>query len=192
VASACAVDPPQSAPSPLPLPPTSRPAPAPFPPPIPLPPGAPPSVTTLVFQSDPGDPVGSGVSRRYYLGDGQWLAFGDALGTFLQIRVQKEANAAGDFWFWEINFAPPAGQRLAVGTYENARRFGFQPATQPGLSVTGANRSCTTLTGRFVLSELRIGPLNTVDRLVASFDQNCEGASPGLHGVVVVESNPWR
>src|SRR5262249_6839598 len=101
-------------------------------------------------------------------------------------------NVTADAWWWNIDFAAPGGQRLAVGTYENARRYPFQPSSQPGLDVSGTGRGCNTLTGRFVLSELRIGLLNTVDRLVASFDQNCEGASPALHGVLVVESNPWR
>src|SRR5689334_22406949 len=79
---ACGVDAPKSvtapsAPAPVPAPsPSPAPAPSPSParPPIPLPPGAPPSATRLTFVSDPGEFVGWGLSRTYYLGDGTWSA----------------------------------------------------------------------------------------------------------------------
>jgi len=48
------------------------------------------------------------------------------------------------------------------------------------------------LTGRFTITDLKLGPSNTVERFAATFDQNCEGASPTLHGSIVIAAEPWR
>lgn len=197
VVTACGVDEPGASPSPLPIPapvPPSPPPPTPVPPPgpaIPLPPGAPPSTTTLSFTSEPGDYIGQGLSRTYYLGDGTWSAFYDTtFGSHVGIRI---LNLPGSqLWWWDLDFAAPRGQMLTVGTYEGAARYPFQPNAQPGLTLAGTGRGCNQLTGRFVVSEIQIGPGNTVDRLVATFDQNCEGRPPTLRGRVVIASDPWR
>lgn len=191
---ACGVDVPATVPSALPTQPTPSSSPSPPPPPprpaIPLPPGSPPSVTTLTFTSESGDYIGQGLSRTYYLGDGTWNARYD--NTRGHVNVSVTNFSVSDGWSWYLDLAAPRGQQLTNGVYEGARRYPFQPETQPGLSFSGTGRGCNTLTGRFVVSDISIGPDNTVQRLTAAFDQNCEGASPTLRGRIVIASEPWR
>ena len=197
--AACGVDAPGPAPSLLPSPaPTPVPVPAPVPipaprPAIPVPPGAPASTTTLSFTSDPGDFIGQGLSRTYNLGDGSWNARYDTTNSGGHVAIRVENFSSGqDSWWWNVDLASPNGKPLTVGTYEAARRYPFQPDTQPGLDFSGTGRGCNTLTGRFVITELRLGAANSVDRLTATFEQNCEGSSPTLRGRVVIAADPWR
>jgi hypothetical protein len=126
------------------------------------------------------------------LGDGTWNArYDTSTYSHLSIRVQN-FTVPSEGWSWGLDFAAPRGQQLTVGTYDAARRYPFQPDTQPGLDFSGTGRGCNTLTGRFTITELRIGPGNSVDRLKATFEQNCDGASPTLRGAVVIATNPWR
>jgi hypothetical protein len=155
-------------------------------------PSGPATSTFLSFRSDPGDFIGAGESHRYALADGTWNAqadFGDSR-TTNHINVSVVNFSAG--WFWYLDLAAPKGQMLALGAYEDARRYPFQPTTQPGVSFSGTGRGCNTLTGRFVITDLALGPANTVDRLHATFEQHCEGASPALTGEISVVANPWR
>ena len=162
---------------------------------IPLPPGAPASETTLTFASDAGDYVGQGVTRRYFLGDGMWSAFYDT-STLGRVTIRVNSHFTNDHtvrpWWWTLEFIAPRGQPLTTGTYENARaRFPPEAESQPGVSFGGTGRACTT-TGQFVISEIRFGPGNRVDRFAAMFEQNCEGKSPALRGEVRIAANPWR
>ena len=193
--SGCGVDQPGPAPTPLAPPaPAPRPVPSPSPPPlyVPLPPGAPRSTTTLTFTSDPGDYIGGGLSRTYYLGDGQWNARYDTNNSGGHVNVSLNPTNFSEGWWWHVDLASPKGQPLAIGAYELARRYPFQPDGQPGLDFSGTGRGCNMLTGRFSISELHIAPGNFVDRLTATFEQHCEGASPALRGSVVIAADPWR
>jgi hypothetical protein len=150
-------------------------------------------MTMLTFTSEPGDYIGQGLSRTYHLGDGLWSAHYDTLNSGGHVKIQVYANnIATDGWWWDLDLGSPKGKPLTVGTYEAARRYPFQPDTQPGLSFGGTGRGCNTLTGRFVISELVIGAGDFVDRLTATFEQNCEGVSATLRGRVVIANNPWR
>jgi hypothetical protein len=154
--------------------------------------GAPASQTLLAFASDPGDYIGAGQTRTYYLGDGTWNArFDNASRGHVSVSITNFQQTGNSFW-WSIDFAAPRGQPLTPGTYEAARRYPFQPDSQPGLSFSGSGRGCNTLTGRFVVTDIQIGPANSVDRFAASFEQNCEGSSPALRGEVRIATNPWR
>lgn len=144
--------------------------------------------TFLSMESAPGDYIGQGRSWHYTLADGTWSARYEALGAGAQ-AVSVSFQTAGTFW--HVDFAAPPGQPLRTGTYENARRFPFNDA-QPGLSVDGDGRGCNELTGRFVIHDLVLGATGFVDRLRATFEQHCEGASPALTGEISVVANPWR
>ena len=150
-----------------------------------------PATTFLTFNSMPGDYIGQGESHRYALADGVWYALASPLnGPPNQVYIEVTNFTQG--WWWSMDFAAPKGQPLKVGTYDAARRYPFQPDTQPGLDFFGSDRGCTTLTGSFQIRELVIGPGNTVDRLHATFEQHCEGASPALTGEVAIVADPWR
>lgn len=142
----------------------------------------------LTFTSDPGDWVGQGLTRTYYLGDGNWSARGDS--QHIVIRVEN-FTVTGSSWWWSLDFAPPKGGSLTVASYNSARRYPFQPDDLPGLSFGGTGRGCNTSTGRFVIKELRVSAGN-VQRLSAEFEQSCDGQSAGLRGRVEIASEPWR
>ena len=147
--------------------------------------------TFLSYNSAPGDYIGAGQTQRYVLADGIWSATADSqTGAPNHVTVRVTNFPAG--WWWAVDLAAPKGQPLKVGVYEAARRWPFQPDTQPGLNFSGTGRGCNTLTGRFEITDLLFGPSNTVDRLRATFEQHCEGQSPALNGEVAIVANPWR
>jgi hypothetical protein len=149
--------------------------------------------TFLTFSSQKGDYIGQGESHRYTLADGVWSAsylpnYGGRPAITLGIRPKDGVYN----WWWNLSLAAPLGRQLAVGTYETARRWPFEPPDQPGLDFSGSGRGCNTSTGRFVITELALGPDNSVDSLHATFEQHCEGVSVALTGEVAIVANPWR
>jgi hypothetical protein len=151
------------------------------------------ATTYLDVHSDPGDYIGAGESHRYTLEDSVWTARAD-LGVMeprhITISLRPIDNSFR--WWWNLDLAAPTGQPLKPGTYDNARRWPFQSASQPGLSFSGTGRGCNTLTGSFVIRVIELGPDNTLDRFSASFEQHCEGSSAALRGDINVVANPWR
>ena len=130
--------------------------------------------TFLYFQSQPGDYIGGGMTETWVPADGTFSISHPATN-----RVTAGFSGSD---FWSLNFAAPSGQTLAVGAYEGATRYPFQPAAQPGLSVTGNGRGCNTLTGRFTILEVVYGSGSTVVSFAADFEQHCEGGSAALFG----------
>jgi hypothetical protein len=141
--------------------------------------------TFLSFESDAGDWIGQGGSAYYTLADGEWSIQNHGPGH-ISIYV------SGSDWWWTFDIAAPAGQRLAVGTYEGAARWPFQGDGQPGLDFSGTGRGCNQLTGQFVIHEMERGDDATLQRFHASFRQHCEGQAPALHGEIGIVANPWR
>jgi hypothetical protein len=151
-----------------------------------------PATTFLSFTSAPGDYIGQGESHQYALVDGTWIARADVGVTepnHVMIYITPVTTPWA--WWWHLDFGSPQGQPLKVGAYENARRYPFN-GSQPGLDFSGTGRGCNTLTGRFVITEIVLGPGNTLDRFHATFEQHCEGSSPALTGEVRILANPWR
>ena len=148
--------------------------------------------TFLEFQSEPGDYIGAGESHRYTLEDTDWTArvtVGVTEPNHIVVSLRPKTGSLT--WWWNLNLAAPTGQSLKAGAYQDARRWPFH-GQQPGLDFTGTGRGCNTLTGSFVISSLRIGPGNSLDRLHATFEQHCEGRSPALKGEISIVANPWR
>jgi hypothetical protein len=149
-----------------------------------------PRTTFLSFTSDAGDFIGLGETKRYGLDDGTWTARYDPVsGGTNHVVLRFDGPPLGDFWIRDLSGA--AGQLLTTRTYEDARRHPFNGA-QPGLSFTRDGRGCNELTGRFVIHDLALDPDGFIDRLHASFEQHCEGASAALRGEVSILANPWR
>ena len=73
---------------------------------------------------------------------------------------------------------------LIPGPYEGATRYPFQSPTKPGLDVSGNSRGCNTLSGRFDVLQVELGPQNEVLSFAVDFEQHCEGATPALFGSV--------
>jgi hypothetical protein len=139
---------------------------------------------SLSMSGDAGDYVGQGVTYSYS------TSAGDTFGSSMSAQVVhvNVSAANGDWWF--LDFAAPAGQTLAVGTYDSATRYPFQDASVPGLSVFGNGRGCNTLTGSFTVTEIAIAAGGAIDHFDADFEQHCEGATPALRGHVHVVTDP--
>jgi hypothetical protein len=133
--------------------------------------------TFIHFDSQPGDYIGQGVHRTWTLADGTMIARPLSGGGV-------EVYFNGGQTDWRLDFAPPAGHALAVGTYENAARYPFQSPTQPGLDVSGSGRGCNVLTGRFEVLEIGFDTDGTPRHVAIDFEQHCEGAPPALFGVL--------
>ena len=133
------------------------------------------------YKSEPGEFVGAGQSETLSFGSGRWQALPNPTGVVEHIRIVLGGLPGSETW--DLDFAAPPGQALAVGSYESAMRYPFQ-GSQPGLSISGHSRGCDTLTGRFVVSAIRLGPGPVVERFDATFEQHCEGAPPLLSGAI--------
>lgn len=132
--------------------------------------------TFIYFDSQPGDYIGGGQKAMYTLANGTISASGSSN------HIMLSFNGGSNWWY--LDFAPPSGSSLGVGTFENAARYPFQSPTQPGLSVDGSGRGCNTLTGRFQILEFTLKPDGSLKNFAVDFEQHCEGGTPALFGVV--------
>jgi hypothetical protein len=85
---------------------------------------------------------------------------------------------------WTLDLAAPQGQQLGPGTYLNATRYPFQAPTVPGLSFSGDGRGCNMLSGQFTITDVVYGADGSIQRLIANFEQHCEGGGAALRGTV--------
>ena len=120
----------------------------------------------LVIDSQ-GDVIGQGRSFTYTAQDATFTAHQLQQGYVL-IGVNA-ANGDG----WNIILAAPTGQDLRPGTYEGAVRAINRDWQTPGLDVSANNLGCNIVEGRFVIKDVRFGPYDYVERLVATFEQRC-------------------
>ena len=139
-----------------------------------------PVSTFLRFRSDSGDWVGGGTTRIFTAADGAWFIHTEGASDQTVVN-QVSFFARNDTLFWSLDFAAPAGEPMAVGTYENAQRF--NSLTQPNLQFMWSGSGCNVVTGRFEVLYLETTG-RTVDRVHATFEQHCEGAPPALRGEV--------
>jgi hypothetical protein len=154
-----------------------------------FPPASSPPATFLTVQSDPGS-IGGPNSLNYTLTNGVFSSWGFANGSSVRTNV---GAPVGISWWWQLVLSAPNGQPLQIGTYENAARY--PSSTQPGLDFFGLDGfafSCNTSTGRFVVLEIVYGPQGELERLRATFETKCTGATAGLHGEIYIVADPWR
>jgi hypothetical protein len=76
---------------------------------------------------------------------------------------------------WMLRFAPPSGQPLVPGPYEQASRLPMNSPTRPGLAVSSDVRSCNKSIGRFDVHDIHVEPDGSVSRFAADFSQICDG-----------------
>lgn len=89
------------------------------------------------------------------------------------------------YWLsWLLFFGVSTSQSLGIGAYESAERWQFQSPGHPGMAVNGNARSCNTVSGRFEIKELVLGGDGSVQRLLLTFEQHCDGSVPALRGEV--------
>jgi hypothetical protein len=145
--------------------------------------------TLLYYFSEPGDYIGQGEEITITPTDGSFQANSNyASGVQIYFNNFSNPNPQNYIW-WDANFAAPNGVPLQVGTYEEAERWPFQSPGHPGLDFSGSGRGCNTLTGRFVILELELGPSNEVLRFAADLEQHCEGGQPALFAQIRFNSS---
>lgn len=140
--------------------------------------------TALVMRSEPGDYIGGGDNYSYSLVTGDFTAqgtFGDGISI-------SYTGPNYDHW-WYLHFAPPAGQKLHVGEYNNAARWPFQASSQAGLDVSGDGRGSNTLTGKFKILELTFKDDGSPASFHATFEQHSEGGRPALFGEITFNAS---
>jgi heat shock protein HslJ len=128
------------------------------------------------FVSDPGDYIGGGKTKSYTNSTTVFGLSGTTAGITYTVSGQRDD--------WRVQFAPPAGQQLHVGTYTDAQRAPFHDPTHPGLEVSGDGRGCNTLTGSFKITQLVVDGTGAVKALAATYEQHCEGGAPALRGTI--------
>jgi hypothetical protein len=149
-------------------------------------PSLPATTTSLYFVSRPGEFIGGGQSRTISASDTPINAGVDCYENRIEVKVGTFPQD------WSLTLAAPLTTRLVVGTYESAQRYPFQPRGVPGLDFSGDGRGCNTLTGHFVVTEASYLPTGAIDRFRATFEQRCEGTSPGVSGEVQLVSPTYR
>lgn len=136
---------------------------------------------SIQFRSEPGDYIGQGLPWDLTSTHGNFTA--QTSGNTLTIDYHGDDD-------WSVTLAAPQGERLAPGAYLNATRAPFNSPKKPGLSVDGAGRGCNTLTGEFNIRQIEYSSLDgTLKRLLADFEQHCEGGVSALSGTIDVTAN---
>jgi hypothetical protein len=134
-----------------------------------------PPQRSLAYISEPGDPVGQERS-------------GTAVARFQYARPEAISIAAYDGTVsYDLWLAPPAGQRLQPGVYEDARGGAEDAPGRPQLAFS-SDRACEGSRGRFEISDIAYDDAGKVVRLRANFEQRCTGATGSLWGDVALDA----
>jgi hypothetical protein len=143
-------------------------------------PGTTPAATTtgVYLSSEPGT---YGISGDY-LGQGQNYAYNDVTYYGSEGVESPEFRFDGASLPFFVAFAPPHGQLLTPGVYEEAENyFGPRDPGRPGLSV-GLSNGCGYFAGRFVVTDATYDSEGNPLSFAATFEVHCEGAAPALFG----------
>lgn len=126
------------------------------------------------YESQPGDPVGGGVT--------DFVSDGDALFDVALNDDRVFVNISADD-FWTAHFATPRGTSFGPGTYEDAKSFLDRSPDEPGLEVSSRLGWCPHARGRFVVLDVAYDDGDAVTRLAIDFEQYCHDEdSPALFG----------
>jgi hypothetical protein len=159
---------------------TPYPTPHPTPTPTPLPSAGPfpASGNGLAMTSEQGDWVGGGVPRTY---DQSTATFREIHSNLPPHSVQIEVGTATQPDLWNLDFVPPTGERLHVGTYQIA--LGPANFKEPTFSVSGQGRACNWDVGSFTITRIAFNSAGDLQALDLTFVQRCEHAdAPALRG----------
>lgn len=146
------------------------------------------AVSYVSFSSTVGDWVGQGQSARFEQTNEVWIArYNDPPHGH---NIEVFPHSGSDFIL--ILSAPSGGHRLTVGSYESAQRF--SDWGHGGVSFAAFRRGCNQSTGRFVIHELKVGAGDVVERLRATFEQQCQDGwgNGSLRGEISIVPTVYR
>ena len=90
-----------------------------------------------------------------------------------------------DTWHSNLAFAAPGNAKLEPGkTYNDATRYPFQLANEPGLDYS-RGVGCNQSIGNFTVWDVRYDDNYGVNSFAADFEQWCEGASGAVRGTIL-------
>lgn len=111
-------------------------------------------VTELFIDPEP-DPVVtySGSHESYTISASEINKVETGYRTRGGLWIRYEPTYTSGRGTWSFAFAPPKGEKLAVGNYPNAGHIEYREDDEPGISVQGATY-CSDGSGRFTVHEL--------------------------------------
>lgn len=138
-----------------------------------------PCKSSLMFVSEPGDPIGRGKTRSFKV---------VTTARISESTVRVLVNDDRDAPYYELTLQAPEGQRLRPGTYVVD---GTPAASEPRMHFGGDGRWCERVEGRFEIESIRFAAYGYVEHLRANFEQRCNGSTATLWGDVIV-NNPEK
>lgn len=132
-------------------------------------------VSSLWYESEPGDPVGGG--QRFF------ATTGTGSFTTLDVPAAARIQYGDELRNVALVFAAPGGAPLAPGTYPGAMRYPYQSSDRPGLLVI-TQSFCDEIDGSFEVMEVKRGAFGEILAFWATFEQKCLGAAGGLRGEI--------
>jgi hypothetical protein len=139
-------------------------------------PGTTPASGNYIYlESETGDLIGEG--NTYLYTDANAQSRFEMTDNLLDVTVAGAEDWHGFFK------AMDSLSRLEVGYYGDLLRYMIHNPAKGGLDWTGEGRSCSTLTGWFVVDSVTYdaGNLAAID---LRFEQHCKGGTPALHGKI--------
>ena len=137
--------------------------------------------TLLTVQSQPGEPVASGLVQTFLPADGPFSAsrnFDEGVSLFFD---------GTDNWY--LDFAADGALPLAVGSYPNAIGFGDNAPGQNGLEIARGGSSCGSLRGAFQVHEVVYGAGDEITSFAADFVQRCVLSAKTMSGAIRFNSS---
>lgn len=137
---------------------------------------------TFSITSDPGDPIGRGLSFSYDTTAGDRMS---VFGLFGNSGVIVQVDSA-DGNFWDLRLSAAEGQALAPGTYTAPSG----DPSAPAIGLTGNGTSCGGSPGSFTINTMEWAPHDYVQALDATFEQHCGGFEPATRGHMHIANPP--
>jgi hypothetical protein len=136
----------------------------------------------LCLDSEPGDPVGGGQSRRFTPADTGFTV------QWTRDRAIEVHIAGADPW--NLVFQVPYGLQMSPGgSYERSDLADPQPSADLPLLIQGPGGSCASATSRVALLALQYED-DQIILFAADFEQHCAGDPPGLYGTLLYQAAP--
>ena len=136
---------------------------------------------TLSHQSTPASYISLDSDVGDYIGQGQMWFMDRAVGfnTDATNTSPNELvlNYDGIDGYWSMHIQSPDDGPLAIGVYEEARRWPFQPPGVAGFDFSGDGRGCNTSSSSFEILEIAYDAQGVLSQLSVDFVQNCESAT---------------
>lgn len=143
-------------------------------------------VRALYLDSVPGEPIQNGSQATYTPPAHGFFASDVSTPEWVRLWV---LGVEADSGSWNIDFAAPPGEILAVGTYEDAVSVWSRAEGQPGISFSGNGVGCNSSeSGRFIVREIAFASDGVLHKLAVDFEHKCAPAFPSLFGAVRYDS----